>query len=130
MKVLLNIMFIRFYKMYYNSGERSDAQYTAILLIGLIIFINVYSLFSLFELLFFPRIEYSYYWLFALQVVIIIICYFVFVYKGKYKEIIEKLKHREKSKKHLDWFLILTYIAVSVFIWVYLASELRVFHLE
>lgn len=130
LKKLLNILFTRFYTYYHKSGEKLDAQYTAILYIGLLLFINTYSLLSFVELLFFPQIEYSYYWLFSLQVLILISCYFAFIHKGKYKQIVEKHKQKNESNKYLEWFLIITYIILSVFVWVYLGSKLRMFHLQ
>lgn len=125
--MLLNTMFTRFYNMYYKSGEKSDAQYTAVLLIGLLLTINVNSIVLFFQLLYFPKVLYSYFWVFGLFIAILIICYFIFVHKGNYKEIVKN--HKGSNKKHLEWILIGVYIAISIFIWVYLANELRAFHL-
>ena len=72
--MLLNTMFIRFYNMYYKSGEKSDAQYTAVLLIGLLLTINVNSIVLFFQLLNFPKVLYSYYWVFGLFIAILIMC--------------------------------------------------------
>lgn len=128
MKVFFNRMFTRFYLMYYKSGEKSDAQYTSVLLIGLIVFINAYSVFSLFELFIAPKMEYSYWWLAMVQAIILIICYFIFVHKGKYKEIIKQDEGRKVAARKKDWILIAIYIASSLFIWVFLAVKLRAFH--
>lgn len=125
--MLLNTMFTRFYNMYYKSGEKSDAQYTAVLLIGLLLTINVNSIVLFFQLLYFPKVLYSYFWVFGLFIAILITCYFIFIHKGKYKEIVEK--HKDSNKKYFEWILIGVYIAISIFIWVYLANGLRAFHL-
>lgn len=130
MKMLLNIMFTRFYNMYYKSGEKSDAQYTSILFIGLLLTININSIILFFQLLYFPKVLYSHYWIFALFAIVLINCYFIFVHKGRYKRIVEKYEHNNKRKKLIEWIIIELYILGSFIIWFYLATELRVFHLD
>lgn len=121
----MKIIFTKICDFYAYFGEKKDAHYTALLLVSLLIFINLYSILSAIEIYFLPQIEYSYYLLFLLQLSILVLNFFLFIYRKKYVEIIKSYKEKRNKYKYFDTFLTILYIVVSVVIWIYLGSELR-----
>lgn len=122
---MINIFFVVFHDLYVCFDEKEDAHYTAFLLVSLLLFINIYSLISFFELYFYPQIKYEYYWLFIIQLLILILNFFLFIYGKKYIGIIKNYRFKRTKFKYLDIFLTIIYAVTSIMIWVYLGSELR-----
>lgn len=122
---MIDIFFVTFCDLYAYFDEKEDAHYTALLLVSLLLFINIYSLISFFELYFYPQIKYEYYWLFLVQSLILVVNFFVFIYRRKYLSIVTNYRIKRAKFKYFDIFLTLIYTIGSIVIWVYLGSELR-----
>ena len=126
----MKIIFVNLCKLYIYFGEKKDAHYTALLLVSLLIFINAYSVLSAIELFLFPEIEYRYYLLFILQIIILILNFYIFIFRKKHVDIIENYKEKRRKFKYLDIFLTIGYIVISVIVWIYLGSQLRELNLN
>ena len=122
---MIDIFFVVFRDLYVCFDEKDDAHYTALLLVSLLLFINIYSLISFFELYFYPQIKYEYYWLFIIQLLILILNFFLFIYRKKYIGIIKNYRIKRTKFKYFDILLTISYVVTSIVIWVYLGSELR-----
>lgn len=127
---MMKIIFVKICDFYMHFGEKKDAHYTALLLVSLLVFINLYSILSAIELYLYPKIEYRYYWLFILQILILILNFFLFIFRKRHKEIIKNYREKRGKYKYFDTFLTVSYIVVSVVIWIYLGSELRVLNIN
>ena len=121
---MMKIIFARIYDLYVYFGEKEDAHYTALLLVSFLMFINIYSFISTLELFFFPKVEYSYYPLFIIQLLILVINYFLFIHRDKHKHIIVS---QNKRNKYFTSIFTITYFLASIIIWIYLGSQLREF---
>lgn len=119
------MFFVQFVKLYRYFGEKKDAHYTALLLVSLLIFINAYTLLSFLEYYFFPNIKYDYYWIFLLQLIILIINFFIFIYGRRYNLMIEKYQQKRKLYQLFDSVITVIYIITSITLWIYIATQLR-----
>ena len=127
---MIDIFFVVFRDLYVCFDEKDDAHYTALLLVSLLLFINIYSLISFFELYFYPQIKYEYYWLFIIQLLILILNFFLFIYRKKYIGIIKNYRIKRTKFKYFDILFTISYVVTSIVIWVYLGSELRELYQE
>ena len=122
---MMNIFFVKICDFFVYFGEKKDAHYTALLLFSILMFINLYSVISAIELYIYPQLEYRYYLLLVLQITILVINFFVFIYRKKHIEIIKNYREKRSQFKYFDAILTITYIVASATVWIYLGSQLR-----
>lgn len=122
---MMNIFFSRICDFYVYFGEKDDAHYTALWVLSLLMYLNVYSGLLAIRLFWLSEMKVSFPILLSILVVVIIINYFVFIHRKRYKKINEKIKATRFKYRYLDAMLFFLYAITTVVVVVVLSTQLR-----
>jgi len=113
---ILRYSFYRFYQLMNKVGNGDVAEYSAILLMSLLAFINILSLLSLSDIILNFKVDISQSpKLISLMLLfgLVILFYFLFVRKDRHLEIAKEYENETSKKKIIGNILALSYILMS-----------------
>ena len=121
----MKTFFAIIYHFYYKHESKSDAHFTSIFCLSTLITSNIYAFLFALKIYYFPRFNFSFYWIIIFFLVIMIFLYFVYIHRKKHIKIFEDYTIKKKSQKVLYKTLLFLYAVASIVILLYAVSISR-----
>ena len=120
-----NYLFYKFYKGAFSIRESGDPEFRAIFGLGITEGINFYSIMQIIIYFVYENQIKTPILLLALTAILILILnYFLFIYKDKYKKIIDEYKNESDKRRKIGTLLTWSYVLVTLALLIY-AKQLQ-----
>jgi len=126
----MKTFFAIIYNFYYKHEDKTDAHFVSIFYLSLLITFNFMSLLMAIYIYYFPRFNFSFYWIIIFFLVAMGSLYFAFIHRKKHLKILEEYKSKSKWLKFLYKTLLFLYAVASIIIMSYAATLLRALNLS
>jgi heme/copper-type cytochrome/quinol oxidase subunit 4 len=127
MKNLYYLLFVYIYRFSSRIGEKDLPHYMSISIISICVGFNITSVLTFFEIKNYPNFSNERDFIYL--IFMYFINYFIFIHKKRYVRILQENEKRVTKWKVLGSIIVLVYILVSLVIWIYLGSRVRVLNL-
>ncbi len=127
MKNIYYILFVVLYRVFSRFGEKELPQFASISVMSICVGFNITSIITYFEIKYFPTFRYEND--FIILLFMYLINYFVFIYKKRYKSILNANIEKITSNKKLCSIIVIFYFLFSLGMWIWLGSIVRALNL-
>lgn len=119
---LIKYLFYKIYKLFLKLYGKDDLpEYSAMLGVGTLLFMNLLSFIVIFNLIYplysFPDFSRSEFFI-KVGIPYILILYFVFIYKAKYKKIIVEFSKENESERKFGRKKVILFVIFTLLFWV------------
>lgn len=126
----MKTFFAIIYHFYYKHESKVDAHFTSIFCLSTLITANFYTLLFALKIHYFPRFNFSFYWIILFFLFIMVFLYFVYIHRNKHIKILEDHKCKSKGQKVFYKTLLFLYAVASIVILLYTVNISRALNLS
>lgn len=120
----IKYLYYKLYKLFVKINGKEDLpEYTAMLGVGTLVFINLLSIISIINVIYqpitlFPEISRTKFFI-LVGIPYILVLYFIFIFNGKYNSIIKEFMNEKESKRKAGKRNVIFYMAFSLLLVVF-----------